>query len=173
MALVNCKECNKEISSKAKNCPHCGVSIKSSNWFLYAILIVGFIIWTVGSNYEKNVLNSPENKTVTQAENDCNINQISIHDLKTQFKNFCRSSKCIALTGTVTIENLCTQAVGVQVKVTTYDKNNNPIQIEELWPASIRNIQPGKESFSTDHWIKYEPAVETIDVIPIRVKVWQ
>lgn len=24
MALVNCKECNKEISDSAKQCPHCG-----------------------------------------------------------------------------------------------------------------------------------------------------
>lgn len=25
MALVNCKECKKEVSNKAKTCPHCGV----------------------------------------------------------------------------------------------------------------------------------------------------
>ena len=24
MALIKCKECNKEISDKAKKCPHCG-----------------------------------------------------------------------------------------------------------------------------------------------------
>ena len=29
MALIKCSECNKEISSSAKVCPHCG--IKQSN----------------------------------------------------------------------------------------------------------------------------------------------
>lgn len=28
MALINCKECNKEISSKARSCPHCGAPIE-------------------------------------------------------------------------------------------------------------------------------------------------
>ena len=27
MALINCEECGKEISSKAATCPHCGISI--------------------------------------------------------------------------------------------------------------------------------------------------
>lgn len=26
MALVNCKECGKEVSDKAASCPHCGIS---------------------------------------------------------------------------------------------------------------------------------------------------
>lgn len=28
MALINCPECNKEISDTTKSCPHCGYSIK-------------------------------------------------------------------------------------------------------------------------------------------------
>ena len=27
MALIKCKECGGEISSSAKNCPHCGIKI--------------------------------------------------------------------------------------------------------------------------------------------------
>ena len=27
MALISCKECNKEVSSEAKGCPHCGVTL--------------------------------------------------------------------------------------------------------------------------------------------------
>lgn len=29
MALINCKECSKEISDKAQTCPHCGAPIAS------------------------------------------------------------------------------------------------------------------------------------------------
>jgi hypothetical protein len=30
MALINCKECNKEISDSVKSCPHCGFKLKKS-----------------------------------------------------------------------------------------------------------------------------------------------
>ena len=30
MALINCKECNKEISDKAQSCPGCGACKKKS-----------------------------------------------------------------------------------------------------------------------------------------------
>lgn len=30
MALINCPECNKEISDQAKTCPHCGVSVQKA-----------------------------------------------------------------------------------------------------------------------------------------------
>ena len=29
MALIKCKECGKEISSSAKTCPHCGISLNN------------------------------------------------------------------------------------------------------------------------------------------------
>jgi predicted amidophosphoribosyltransferase len=31
MALINCKECNKEISDQAQSCPHCGAPLQSNN----------------------------------------------------------------------------------------------------------------------------------------------
>ena len=32
MSLINCPECNKEISDKAKSCPHCGYEISTNNY---------------------------------------------------------------------------------------------------------------------------------------------
>ena len=32
MAIVNCKECGKEISDMAQTCPHCGVVIKKDTY---------------------------------------------------------------------------------------------------------------------------------------------
>ncbi|MGN6713022.1 zinc-ribbon domain-containing protein [Anaerocolumna jejuensis] len=59
MALINCPECNKEISDKAVSCPHCGyivekqpkVKIKKTGKikklvvfiFLFFIIVIGFI----------------------------------------------------------------------------------------------------------------------------------
>lgn len=30
MALINCKECGKEISDKAKTCPNCGIALNDA-----------------------------------------------------------------------------------------------------------------------------------------------
>lgn len=40
MALINCPECNKEISDKAKSCPHCGCPINTNS--KYKIVITGY-----------------------------------------------------------------------------------------------------------------------------------
>jgi len=68
MALINCPECKKEVSSLAKTCPHCGFQLiedevqrtniqskktknKSGclNWFIIgAVLLI--IIYSIGSN---------------------------------------------------------------------------------------------------------------------------
>ena len=43
MTLIKCPECNREISNKAENCPHCGYPIsKDENFKLYKIIIVGY-----------------------------------------------------------------------------------------------------------------------------------
>jgi hypothetical protein len=43
MSLKPCKECGKEISTKAEKCPHCGVKI-SNHGCLLAMIVVGFSI---------------------------------------------------------------------------------------------------------------------------------
>lgn len=54
MALIQCAECHKEISDKAKRCPHCGCpqhkpnSRKFVKWLLSicaVIAVVGFIVY--------------------------------------------------------------------------------------------------------------------------------
>lgn len=44
MALINCPECNKQISDKAYACPHCGypISIKNSNDDKYDVTFISF-----------------------------------------------------------------------------------------------------------------------------------
>lgn len=47
MAMTKCKECGKEVSDKAKVCPHCGVKnpgVKASDMFIGAVTLVA-IIW--------------------------------------------------------------------------------------------------------------------------------
>ena len=39
MALINCPECNREVSNTAKNCPHCGFAISEATNDLIRIKI--------------------------------------------------------------------------------------------------------------------------------------
>ncbi|WP_452232035.1 hypothetical protein [Lacinutrix sp. MEBiC02595] len=54
MALMNCKECNQEISDKAEKCPHCGVKLKKSGNGCLIFLIIGILliiaVYVIGSN---------------------------------------------------------------------------------------------------------------------------
>lgn len=44
MALINCRECGKEISDMAKVCPHCGVPLKKpGKGFAVASLVLGIV----------------------------------------------------------------------------------------------------------------------------------
>lgn len=43
MAMVNCKECGKEISSKAAACPHCGFKPEKDKAGCAQVLVVGFV----------------------------------------------------------------------------------------------------------------------------------
>lgn len=51
MALCNCIECGKEVSSKAKVCPFCGIDKpkgsfkKNLGLFIFAIIVLGFFYY--------------------------------------------------------------------------------------------------------------------------------
>jgi len=49
MALVKCKECDKEISDSAKSCPNCGKKLGGSNFFKIVIMLIalGFITTSI------------------------------------------------------------------------------------------------------------------------------
>lgn len=71
MALTKCIECDKEISTDAKTCPHCGTS-KPHKTNYKKVLIAGgialvlFTIWGVSSN--KNKVDSKTNLTQASSE---------------------------------------------------------------------------------------------------------
>ena len=50
MALMNCHECNKQISTDAKVCPNCGAKVRPPNKKTSKVLLIGLAlaaVWTV------------------------------------------------------------------------------------------------------------------------------
>jgi uncharacterized paraquat-inducible protein A len=39
MALINCKECNAEVSDQAWNCPKCGVKLRNPKRSIFGVII--------------------------------------------------------------------------------------------------------------------------------------
>lgn len=55
MALIKCKECGEQMSSKAHTCPHCGAKPPSKTsavtWFVLIVIILG--VWLANSTPDK------------------------------------------------------------------------------------------------------------------------
>jgi len=61
MSMTACRECGKEISTKARNCPHCGAKVPHTKWWLWIPL--GLVVAFFGYG-----LSIPEYKSRASAE---------------------------------------------------------------------------------------------------------
>ena len=119
MALIKCKECNKEISDNAKQCPNCGVTIKKGNKTLLflaigativiiIIVIIIFILNNTNNSDTNNTNNSDTNNTNNSDTNNTNnsdanntntseyVNFITISDMEL-LNDFKKNEKAIIL----------------------------------------------------------------------------
>lgn len=103
----------------------------------------------------------------------CRLSDITIKSMKAGFVDECRRSPCIYMKGVAVLTNRCSEPVGVQLKITAYDRAGAPVATRELWPASTRNIPPGDYTFSLDQWLDYDPEIKTFDLVPIEVRQWR
>ena len=74
MALINCGECGKEVSTEAQSCPHCGYKKRGRSilTILIAVIFVVVVLPIIGLMIKDN-LRSPEAKAAeyTQAAEEC------------------------------------------------------------------------------------------------------
>jgi hypothetical protein len=103
----------------------------------------------------------------------CSLSDIKISSMNAKFINKCSSSECFYMHGVAVLENSCAEPIGVQVQIIAYDKSGSPVATSEAWPASTRNIPPGRYTFSLDHYLDYEPSITHFDLKPIEVNQWR
>lgn len=75
MALVNCKECGKEISTEAKVCPHCGakVSRKTGVGTITLALVIGFVVFKCVSTTQERMDEAAASSSNTPAQSSAAI----------------------------------------------------------------------------------------------------
>ena len=79
MALIKCKECKKEISSDAKQCPSCGYKKKETSW-LFIAFVIFLILGAIGSLFgdkdkgetgTKKLISEKRYENATQSQKNC------------------------------------------------------------------------------------------------------
>ncbi len=186
MSLTRCKDCGGSVSKSAKACPHCGAPVKRRGVIssLARLFIIVFLIIPLGiaiflAVYDSRTKESPPAATEIatqprgQPATSCSLSDISIKSMKVRFVDECRASPCIYLKGVAVLTNACSVPIGVQIKIIGYDKSGSPMATRELWPASTSNISPGDYTFSLDQWLDYQPGMESVELIPVRVRQWR
>ena len=64
MALIKCEECKKEVSSKASNCPHCGIKVRKQKGCVFILSIICAIaIFIFANSLLNDTINSKPAKT--------------------------------------------------------------------------------------------------------------
>lgn len=95
----------------------------------------------------------------------CGVSDIGIDGLRARPGE---ASDATIITGRVM--NNCRDAVGVQVKVTAYNQAGDILEVDDIWPASVKNI-PGRSDFPFE-WIDNVEGFSRFTVRVIDVKAW-
>ncbi len=145
MALINCPECNKEISDKAVSCPNCGFpvsQVKQNNEkqnVNYDIVLTGYC-------------QNSKIKSIKAVENECSL---SLYDAKRAVENIpCVISKNINYTKAQSIQSKLESygLYGLSVKVVPTDscRNENAFDLSILTcpRCGSASITTGQRGFS-------------------------
>ncbi len=70
MALKQCKECGKEVSTKATSCPHCGAVLKKPRQGIGCggLILIVFIIGVFGSIFSGNKTNTTSSTSIVKTK---------------------------------------------------------------------------------------------------------
>lgn len=168
MAIKKCHDCGKELSTSAKACPHCGApqARRTSLVTWVVVAVVGYMAYSCAS-----VMGDLPGGTVgtgatsTTSAPTCSAKDFTISDLKGK-------REYDYLTITARLHNGCKIAAGAQIKVSTYDAAGTLIDTKDIWPASVRNIEPGgHENFKT--MFRDTKGTKNFDTQVLSVKVWK
>jgi len=69
MALVKCKECGEDVSSKAKTCPKCGAKVpKKTSLFTWLVLLFIILVVYVGSKTTSSTSSSNDSPALSSSQ---------------------------------------------------------------------------------------------------------
>jgi hypothetical protein len=93
MALIECKECKKEVSKKTTSCPHCGAPLKKQSknigcgGAIVILFVIFFIFSSINSSMQEREAAANRRIVEQQAEQKRKDEQIKKEKLNSEYKN--------------------------------------------------------------------------------------
>ncbi len=150
MALINCPECNKEISDKAISCPHCGYPIdikpnKDNKYYDIELLSIQnqnkiHVVKYLTRVFDKGLA---ETKKLVESAPEIIARNVSANNAKI-VKNALEAWGC-----KIKIRDSSSSEIEYDVKITNhYNIRNSPIYCPHCGSASVTTGQRGFSLFS-------------------------
>lgn len=104
----------------------------------------------------------------------CEPSQVTVKKVDFSFVDRCDNlpRSCYQISGVAVLNNSCSTPVGVQLKLTGYDKDDAPVATVEYWPASIRNLAPGDYVSSAPRQFHYDARIARFELQVIDTRKW-
>lgn len=93
----------------------------------------------------------------------CSASDIEIKSVKWHVQDKC-SNGCPTIAGAATLENKCSESIGIQIKAVGLDKSGAPLSAHDWWISDAANIPPGNHVFSIEYKVDYDPKIKRIDL---------
>lgn len=139
MAMMKCAECSKEVSSKAKSCPNCGVGVKKPvsplkvfGFIAFGMLMVSIVKAVVSPDHIATQSTKSYAALASTASSSSALTANGEKFKRGQYGNLVYTGNIINTTGK--------KLSYVQVEINLYDKNN--VQVGSTL-ANINNLEPG------------------------------
>jgi hypothetical protein len=139
MAMMKCAECSKEVSSKAKSCPNCGVDVKKPasplkviGFIAFGMLVVSIVKAVVSPDHSATRSTESYAASASTASSSSALTANGEKFKRGQYGNLVYTGNIINTTGK--------KLSYVQVEINLYDKNN--VQVGSTL-ANINNLEPG------------------------------
>ena len=101
MALVECKECENEISDKAESCPYCGMKQPKKTpllaWIFIGVIIFAVVMSMIGSNDNSN--SSPQKSTTAPPAKEENTAGVLLFVAQQKIRNAAKDPESVQFRG--------------------------------------------------------------------------
>lgn len=105
---------------------------------------------------------------------DCIAGDFAVISFKPGADDACRGTPCPSVRLPAEIKNNCPKDAGAMVKITSRDKSGLPIETNEGWPASTRNIPAGGTyAFDLGPLFTYSKKIASFEIEVIDARTWR
>lgn len=170
MALIDCWECGKQISDKAKQCPNCGAKKKSNIGKLFLLLIVvGVAIIAISTintkpsqSFEQNAEKYLKQRMKDPSSFKLISKQTNHYKTKAEIGGVIETTESISMCGTYSAKNSFGAYAGKDRYIVVGSVWNNPVKKNAKPVITITNVFLNKEAQIT--WVRYCDNPPTLDL---------